>query len=309
MDPVAHTLAGGALAGAGLGRRTPLGTATLLLAANLPDIDIVAYAWGETSALAVRRGWTHGVLALAVLPVVLAGSMLLWDRLVRRARRPELAPADRRTILLLAALGVLTHPVLDLLNVYGVRLLMPFSDRWFYGDTLFIVDPWVWAMLAGGWWLAARQRRPGPARLALVALVVYVTTMAGTGWLARRLVWRALPDGGAGVTRLMVAPRPVTPFVRSVVLEDARHYRVGALDWRAPRRFRPDELVAIGKGDQSPYVARARRVPEVRRFLGWARFPFFQVLPASAGHRVSVIDARYALEPEAAFGALTIDLP
>lgn len=309
MDPVAHTLVGGSLAQAGLGRRTPLATATLLVAVNLPDIDIVAYAWGETHALAFRRGWTHGVLALVVLPLVLAGCMLLWDRLVRRARHPERAPARGRTILLLAGLGVLTHPALDLLNVYGVRLLMPWSDRWFYGDALFIVDPWVWAMLAGGWWLAARRRGPGPARAALVALVVYATTMAGTGWVGRRLVWRALPDGGAGVTRLMVAPRPVTPFVRTVVLEEALAYRVGTLDWRAPGRFGPDDLVAIGKGDRSPYVARARRVPEVSRFLRWARFPFFQVLPAGVGHRVSVIDARYALAPNAAFGALTIDLP
>ncbi len=30
---------------------------------------------------------------------------------------------------------------MDWLNSYGVRLLMPFSNRWFYGDALYIVDP------------------------------------------------------------------------------------------------------------------------------------------------------------------------
>ena len=37
--------------------------------------------------------------------------------------------------------------MLDWLNTYGVRLLMPFDGRWFYGDALFIVDPWVWLLL------------------------------------------------------------------------------------------------------------------------------------------------------------------
>ena len=49
---------------------------------------------------------------------------------------------------------MLSHPFLDWLNNYGVRLLMPFSDRWFYGDTLFIVDPWLWLILGGGVMLA-----------------------------------------------------------------------------------------------------------------------------------------------------------
>ncbi len=38
-----------------------------------------------------------------------------------------------------------------MLHPHGVsqsRLLMPFNDTWFYGDTLFIIDPWVW-LLAG----------------------------------------------------------------------------------------------------------------------------------------------------------------
>lgn len=63
-----------------------------------------------------------------------------------------------RPIMLLgvAFLGVWSHPLLDLLNTYGVRLLMPFSDTWFYGDTLFIIDPWFW-LLAGAGVVLARS--------------------------------------------------------------------------------------------------------------------------------------------------------
>ena len=49
---------------------------------------------------------------------------------------------------------------------------MPFSSRWFYGDTLFIVDPWVWLALALGVYFSRRRERlrrlspsvPGPGR-------------------------------------------------------------------------------------------------------------------------------------------------
>ena len=86
---------------------------------------------------------------------------------------PDRAPARAGPLLGLAALAVITHPMLDWLNNYGMRWLMPFDGRWSYGDALFIVDPWVWLALGGvlflrysrehggvcavGWVLAARH--------------------------------------------------------------------------------------------------------------------------------------------------------
>ena len=58
-------------------------------------------------------------------------------------------------LLILSFIAILTHPSLDWLNNYGVRLLMPVSDRWFYGDAVFIVDPWLWGILAAGVMLAS----------------------------------------------------------------------------------------------------------------------------------------------------------
>ncbi|HEX5003778.1 MAG TPA: metal-dependent hydrolase, partial [Gemmatimonadales bacterium] len=167
MDNLCHTLVGAALAQSGLKRRSPLAAATLLIAANVPDVDIISLAWGSTASLAVRRGWTHGVLAISLWPFVLAGLMVGYDRLTKH-RGARFGP-----LALVAAIGVASHPLLDLLNTYGVRLLMPFSNRWFYGDTLFIVDIWVWLILAVGVGLSVRAERRGaagwtrPARAAL----------------------------------------------------------------------------------------------------------------------------------------------
>jgi inner membrane protein len=128
LDNVTHTLVGAALAQSGLRRRTPLALATLMVAANIPDVDGALYWMGASaSAYGLRRGWTHGVLALALWPFVLTGAALAWDRWVRRRRRPEADPAVPGALLWLALLGVVTHPLLDFLNTYGVRWLMPFS--------------------------------------------------------------------------------------------------------------------------------------------------------------------------------------
>ena len=156
MDPIAHTFTGAALAATGLRRATPLATAALVIGANAPDIDVLAGFAGSYAALALRRGWTHGVLAIVVLPFVVTGLLLLWDRM--RPGRAERAPARAGPLLALAALAVLTHPTLDWLNNYGMRWLMPFDGRWSYGDALFIVDPWVWLALGGVLFLGGRER-------------------------------------------------------------------------------------------------------------------------------------------------------
>lgn len=149
MDPIAHTFTGAALAASGLRRTTPLATATLLIGANAPDVDVVSAFGAPFESFAFRRGWTHGVLALAILPLIITALVLLWDRWVRRRENPSAAPARAGPILGLAALAVLTHPALDWLNNYGLRWLMPFDGRWFYGDAVFIIDPWIWLGFGG----------------------------------------------------------------------------------------------------------------------------------------------------------------
>ncbi len=188
MDPLTHTLTGLTLAQTGLHRRTSYATAALVIGANLPDIDAIAAGVRSDVALCVRRGWTHGVLAMAVLPLLLAGGIVLYHRL-----RGEMAgpPPAVRWLIGLSYLAVLTHPFLDWLNNYGVRLLMPFDGRWFYGDALFIIDPWLWLTLGGACFL---HRSAGRVSLSIwIVLAVLATAlMLGAAppelWLAK-LMW------------------------------------------------------------------------------------------------------------------------
>ena len=309
MDNLCHTLVGAAFAQSGLKRRSPLATATLLIAANLPDVDIISLAWGNTASLAFRRGWTHGILAIGLWPFILAGLMVGYDRLTKR-RGARFGP-----LVFVAAIGVLSHPLLDLLNTYGVRWLMPFSDRWFYGDTLFIIDIWVWLMLGIGVLASVRRERRGlatwefPARAALALAFLYTTSMFTLGRLTESQVRFELIAAGVPVERVLAAPMPLRPLQREVVVDEGDALLVGEIrtgghlqeigHW--PRWPTPEPFV-------DPDVALAASTPAAATFLWWARFPTYIVDRRRTSTVVHFIDLRYAREPEARFGTLSVEV-
>ncbi|CAN5719757.1 hypothetical protein BH24GEM1_BH24GEM1_07660 [soil metagenome] len=304
-------MVGAGLARSGLSRRSALGTTALVIGANLPDVDVLAYFWGPAADLAFRRGWTHGILALALWPFVLTAALVLLDRATRRLRRSSLPSGVEPTqLLLLSSVAILSHPILDTLNTYGMRWLMPFSGRWFYGDTLFIVDPWLWLGLGLGL-VMSRVRRRGsrPARIALLISFAYVVAMTVSTLAARRLAGNELAHmTGKPVRRLLVSPLPVNPFRRSVVAEQGEVYRTAEFRWRTVPHVDQASVRIFPKGPADhPAVRAAAATTLGRRFLGWARFPAFQVEPADGGHVVvHIVDLRYADRPGVRFGSVSI---
>jgi inner membrane protein len=296
MDNVCHTLVGAAFGEAGLKRRTAFGSATLMVASNLPDVDVLVFATNAPS-IAFRRGWTHGILAQALLPVLLTAIVVAISRIRGRSKsgRPldANAPAfDWRWTLALAYLGVVSHVLLDLLNNYGVRLLTPVNWTWFYGDSVFIIDPWLWLTLALGIWFARRRHRVRPARYALAVAVVYIALMVASARAARTIVidaWRA--QHGQDPVGVMVGPEPVTPFRRAVIVDAGDDYASGTFTWW-PRRVTFDGMT-VPKNDDRPEVAEAREDRFVGAFLVWSRFPFWTVKPEGTGTRVTVADMRF----------------
>lgn len=317
MDNVCHTLTGAALAESGLARRTALGYATLLVAANLPDIDVFSFVGGPLASLEWRRGWTHGVVAVAVLPVLLTAAIVLLDFVARRMSNAVL-PSEVRPgqILVLSYIGVLSHPLLDTLNTYGVRWLLPWSHQWTYGDTLFIIDPWLILVLAAGVWASrarrlARQRTvvpERPARLALAVALAYILVMAVSGAAASRDAVRELRQRYPGAVRsVMAGPVAINPFRRDIVVTQDDAYRTATFDWLRQPHIDPASIDSFPVNPPAvPAVARAEASVAGRRFLGWARFPTFSVDSGSSGQTVHIIDLRYARQPGARFGSVSI---
>jgi inner membrane protein len=295
LDNLTHTLIGAALAESGLKRRTALGATTLMIGANFPDIDVVAVFF--PNSVFYRRGVTHGFLALVILPFVLAGIMWAWDQSVRRRRRPDAAPADFQQLAILSGIAMITHPTLDFMNTYGMRWLMPFVDRWFYADGLFIIDLWILIALGFGVFWARRARTTRPARVAIAFLATYTVAMLLLTGFGRSAVERLNPG-----RRFMVAPIPLVPWQRHVLIDEGDSYREGS--------WSPFGGVTLGpnliKGEDDPAVGLAKQDPAARRFLQWARFPYYQVIREGSSTVVAIVDARYG---GAEWASLEVRLP
>lgn len=202
MDNLTHSLLGAALARTRLGRLSPYAAPTLIVGANLPDLDVLVRLWGGRAGyLEHHRGVTHGVAGVLVQGLLLGLGAAWLGR--RRARlRGERAPGSVGPLLLaLVALG--SHPLLDLLNVYGLRPWLPFDGRWVYGDLVFILEPWQWLFLGGAVLLGREQRGKldwiWAALLSCGALIVALAWRAGHAAGAPALLW------GLGLAALLAA--------------------------------------------------------------------------------------------------------
>jgi len=262
VDPLAHTLVGASLAKTRLGRAAPLAVPALLLGANAPDIDAVTMLLGIDASLGYRRGFTHGALALLVLPVLLSVGLWAVGRL-RGSWRTEDPAARYHCLLGVCALGVWSHPLLDWLNTYGVRLLMPWDGRWFYGDALFIVDPWLW-LLAATPWVLAGSRQPRSTLLwsvvgTLTSLLVLGTSVApplarvvwcvGLSSLIALRLWGGLRDRGNGVALVCLAL--IAAYLGAMILGERRGSAV-AREWLGRRGHVVQALMA-GPAPANPF--------------------------------------------------------
>ena len=284
----------GALIGqAGLKRKTGLAMPALIIGANIPDIDAACFFWLDgVEHLAFRRGITHGPPAMILLPLILAGMLRGFDRWQQsRGKRPEKRlPVSFGWLFALSLVGCLSHPALDWLNVYGVRLLEPFSSQWFYGDVLFIIDVWLWGLLGFATWWSLRQERKGgdwqrTGRQALAIALAYIGLNAAITY-NNETVQGALLEPYPRVAIASPVPAAFWQRERIIQTEDGKWYsdswagpRLGALDYRAPESPRC-AIPAQAAGLSADAAA----------FLFWSRAPF-----AERGEDGTVIlrDARF----------------
>jgi membrane-bound metal-dependent hydrolase YbcI (DUF457 family) len=285
VDNITHSLFAVTLANAGLRRAGRGTTAALVIASNIPDIEILtAFTGGRVAYLAAHRGPTHGPLALAL---ALATAAVVW--LGQRIRGRRDGAASVPALVAASVIGVVGHIAMDLATSYGTRVLSPFLDTWYGVDWLPIVDIYLWGALAG--LLAAGLARPERRRrLAIAALVL----TAGNYALRAGAHQLALREAVAIESRAVPGSSPQPHFAFSYLGPDAPAALPAALPtlgspfrWRLitrlPSGFAVREFDLLRRADvgdaivfpdeRSASVERAALAPVAQTFLAFSRFP------------------------------------
>ena len=164
VDNLTHSLFGVTLARTPLGRAGRGTTAVLVIASNIPDIDVLTTARGTATYLHWHRGPTHGPIGIVFS--VWRQRRSFGDGSDSPSREKQKGPPAASFWLLLAAavVGALLHVLMDLPTSYGTRLLSPFDWHWFAVDWMPIVDAYLLVALASGTAVRPRLRGGGPAK-------------------------------------------------------------------------------------------------------------------------------------------------
>jgi len=287
LDNVSHSLAGWALSRAAGPRRPPGTTLALVLASNLPDIDIVLEARSEAAYLLFHRGLTHSLVGLVILPLVLAAG--LWWAYGGRTRFGWLA--------LVCGCGVALHLLYDVVTSWGTMLLYPFSSTRYALDWLFIVDFVTWALPIAV--LLVSRRQPELARTAVVAWMLALMVYGASAALAHRKAIAELVGAERAIGRAtgeaFAFPRLGAPWRWIGVAVAPSHeaepriamYRVRGL---------PPRVTLTGRVDRSfndPWVSAALATRSGQAYLWWARVPVATVGRADGEVTVTLNDLRY----------------
>lgn len=308
MDPLTHTATGLFLSRAGLGRLSPHATPILLLAANAPDIDVVTGFGGALNYLNYHRHLTH---ALALMPVMALLPVLLVRLFARR-------PIRWLNAWLISLVAVASHLALDATNVYGIRLLLPFSARWYELDLTSVIDPWIWGMIllalaapALGRLVSAEIGARGAAGrgFAVTALAFFVLYNAGHALLHARAVsmLEARLYQGAAPRRVAAFPDALQPWRFRGLVETADFYSLH--DLRVFSDFDPDSGRVFYKPEPAAALQTAARTAAFRDFTAFAQYPLWRVLPAAEpenGIEVQAMDLRFGTPARPAFVATAI---
>lgn len=270
MDNLTHSLLGAALSRTRLGGLSPYAAPTLIVGANLPDLDIVVRLWGGRAGyLEHHRGLTHG-FAGVLAQALLLGLAVAWLERRRARRRGEVAPGMFAP-LLLALVALCSHPLLDLLNVYGLRPWLPFDGRWVYGDLVFILEPWQWLFL-GSAVLLGRERRSARDWI-WTALLVAGALIVGLAWRAGHVATLPAALWGLGLCALLAAraldlgrTRCRAVLVGSAALALAHLAALALLGPRAASLAGPAALVALASGEEILDVTHAPAPLDPRRW-------------------------------------------
>jgi inner membrane protein len=303
---------------AGLNRKTALATLTLTLAAEAPDLDVLASIRGPAFGLAHHRGFTHSFLGVLLdAMVVVAFVYLIWRLRGRRTKDPTLPPRWG-LLFFYACLAGLSHILLDFTTNYGVRPFWPFSEKWYSWDIVFIVEPVMWVFMILGLTVPAlfslidrevgvRPRGPRGRIAAILALTGIVLLWGLRDYEHRRAVnaLEARTYNNADPIRVSAYPRWVDPFHWDGVVETPAFFALAPVNSLLPEVDPEGRLDVHYRPEETPITVAAKSSYAGRVFLDWAQYPITETEPLDGpeeGYIVRFQDLRFDRIPDAIRG-------
>jgi membrane-bound metal-dependent hydrolase YbcI (DUF457 family) len=176
MDSLTHGAAGAFIAWAWPQRwAVPKAATTCVTAALLPDADMFLPDAFNPNAVLAHRGLTHTLFGVAVLAPLVA--IVPWWLTKKKGAY--------WSFLVLVALGMISHLVLDLPTELGLRIFWPFYPKYIYLEwlsgidwTLFTVS--VFVLLAA--WTYAKPAEAVRRGTLSAALLVFLCCWLFAGW-------------------------------------------------------------------------------------------------------------------------------
>ncbi|WP_087016233.1 metal-dependent hydrolase [Thaumasiovibrio subtropicus] len=286
MDSVTQAALGAVVAGAVAGKQC---NAKVLLAGaalgTLPDLDVVLSYGDPVTDMVKHRGFSHSLLILFPLSLLLAKLCHLW-----------LTPSwSFKKLLVLISAVLITHPLLDAFTTYGTQLLWPF-EIYFAVSSIFIIDPLytlplLLVILMALW---QRDKAASRCRAGLVVTTLYLAwSIIAMGMIESRTRDSLVELGYERDQPLFLTPTPFNTVLWRIVVLDDEQYLEGLaslldsdpkVDFLVRERgswpfaHQPDVLQAQLKfaGDYVRYQVDEERVVVADLRMGIADFLSFQ---------------------------------
>lgn len=274
MDSLTQFALGAAVGVATIGRRTSVARAALWggVCGTLPDLDVFVDRGDPIRDMILHRTESHALLYQTIVAPLIAFA-------INAAHGERQFPRWWLTVWL----ALITHPLLDLMTVYGTQLGLPFTRTPFFVGSVFVIDPVVTVALAAGTIAALTGIRSG-WRWNTIGLTVAVGYLAwGTVAQAhvRTVASESLARSGIEPTGLLVTPTPFNSVLWRIVAMTPDAWYEGSRSL-----LDPDAPIAFVRRPTGRVLYEDHADDERVRNVAWFSHGFFDIAATPAGLRI-----------------------
>ncbi|EOC99856.1 metal-dependent hydrolase [Caldisalinibacter kiritimatiensis] len=277
MDPITHGVIGlgiSALSGQPITFANPIVIGSVIGAMS-PDIDIIAKHKGDYAYLKHHRGISHSIPGL----ITLAGAISLLLNLIFK-------DYSFTHIFIWTFLGCLSHSVFDMLNSYGVRILLPFNKKKLAMNLLMLYDPFIIILSFG--LVVFKGDVKLKAILAATSLLVYLCFRQAMKIKARKLLKNKYSKYYK-IKKISVLPGLINPLKWDFIIEAKHHSVVGEINYL-------NNKIKIKKKLRKKYTDLIRHIKNTRLgqyFLDFTPITHIRIIERRDKITLHLIDLRY----------------